>query len=300
MKVLVITVTYNAIKWAEKCFSSLRNSSVHLDVFVVDNGSTDGTQNFIKERFPEVMFKQSEKNLGFGKANNIGIQYAIDNHYDYVYLLNQDAWVLSDTIEGIIQVSKENPEYGILSPFQMEANMRHIDKGFKVNVCSWHSNNEILDYLYLGTEKKVFDVKEVMAAHWLITRECMLKVGGFSPTFPHYGEDGNYIDRAKYYGFGVGIVPSVKAVHDRANRKESNSKIIYLIYINILRILSNPTNDKYNYVTPLVESIFRYRSLKPIFYLWEIKKRKVEIEKNKEASRKQDCAFLICENRKEK
>ena len=291
-KVLVIIITYNAMQWIERCMGSVHDSQVPLDAFIVDNGSTDGTQDYIKKNFPQYLFIQCKENLGFGKANNLGLQYALDNNYDYVYLLNQDAWVFPDTFEKLIEISKRNPDYGVLSPFQMEANMRHIDKGFKVNVCSWKSNNEILDYLYLGTEKKIFDVKEVMAAHWLITRECMLKVGGFSPTFPHYGEDGNYIDRAKYHGFGVGIVPSVKAVHDRANREESKSQILYLIYINTLRLLSNPDKGSYNYAKPLIESMYRYRSLKPISYLWEIKKRRAEIKKNKETSMKQDCAFI--------
>ena len=133
MKLLVVIVTYNAMQWAERCFDSLRKSTIVPDVFVVDNGSTDGTQTYIHEHYPEVIFQQSKENLGFGKANNIGLQYALDNEYDYVYLLNQDAWVMPDTFEKLIIVHKEHPEYGILSPFQMEANMEHIDKNFKKN-----------------------------------------------------------------------------------------------------------------------------------------------------------------------
>ena len=83
MKLLVIIVTYNAMQWAERCFSSLRNSIVRPDVFVVDNGSTDGTQIFVKEHYPDVMFHQSEENLGFGNANNMGLQHALDYNYDY-------------------------------------------------------------------------------------------------------------------------------------------------------------------------------------------------------------------------
>ena len=73
-KIYLIIVTYNAMKWAEKCFSSLRKSSVPVHTMVVDNGSTDGTQEFNKTHFPEVEFIQSAENLGFGKANNLGIE----------------------------------------------------------------------------------------------------------------------------------------------------------------------------------------------------------------------------------
>ena len=73
-KIYVIIVTYNAMKWAERCFSSLRKSSVPVHTIVVDNGSIDGTQEFITTHFQEVEFVQSAENLGFGKANNLGME----------------------------------------------------------------------------------------------------------------------------------------------------------------------------------------------------------------------------------
>lgn len=82
-KIYFIIVTYNAMKWAEKCFSSLRNSSIPVHTIVVDNGSIDGTQDYIKSQFPDVELIQSAENLGFGKANNIGIEKAYKNGADF-------------------------------------------------------------------------------------------------------------------------------------------------------------------------------------------------------------------------
>lgn len=87
-KISVIIVTYNAMKWAERCFSSLRKSATPVNCIVVDNGSGDGTQDFIKTNFPEIEFIQSEENLGFGKANNLGIEKAYKNGADFFYLMN--------------------------------------------------------------------------------------------------------------------------------------------------------------------------------------------------------------------
>ena len=154
MKLLVIVITYNAINWAEKCFGSLKKSNYAHDVYVVDNGSNDGTIDYIKNNYPSVLLYQSKVNLGFGKANNLGLQYAIDNNYDFVYLLNQDAWVFPDTFEKIIEISNHYKSYGILSPFQMESNMKHIDRWFKSVTCSYDSSNELLDYLYLNKKGK--------------------------------------------------------------------------------------------------------------------------------------------------
>lgn len=92
-RVLVIIVTFNAMQWIEKCIQSVKASSFPLDLFVVDNNSSDNTVAYIKEKHSSIKLIESRSNLGFGAANNIGLQYAIDNDYNYVYLLNQDAWI---------------------------------------------------------------------------------------------------------------------------------------------------------------------------------------------------------------
>ena len=98
IKILAIVVTYNGMEWIDRCLDSLLCSTLRPDVFVVDNGSTDGTQEYVHSHFPEVFFRQNETNLGFGRANNIGLRFAIEGGYSHVYLMNQDAWVEPDTI----------------------------------------------------------------------------------------------------------------------------------------------------------------------------------------------------------
>ena len=283
------------MRWAERCFNSLRNSGLVPDVFVVDNGSTDGTQDYIQEHFPEVLFQQSNENLGFGKANNLGLQYALDNDYDYAYLLNQDAWVFPETFEKLIEISHRNPEYGILSPFQMQANMQHIDISFKKNVCSWKSSPDLLDCLYLGYDKEVHSVSNVMAAHWLVTKTCLRKVGGFSPTFPHYGEDDNYIHRALYHGFMIGVVPSLRVVHDRESRKATASMKMYMGYIYSLKILSSINSQGYRWERIFLKSsklLVRFKSLKPFIYLVKVIAQYNSIKHYRLISMTSDCAFL--------
>ena len=300
MKILAIVVTYNAMQWADRCFGSLFLSSVEPDVYVVDNGSTDGTQSYIEERFPKIIFHQSDKNLGFGKANNLGLQYALDNQYDYVYLLNQDAWVMPDTFEKLIKISEENPEYGILSPFQMNADLRHIDKNFVAGVCSWYSNRELFTDIYMGEVRKIYDVPVVMAAHWFITRRCIEIAGGFSPSFVHYSEDDNYCDRLCYHKIRVGIVPSLKVVHDSSERALSKIRMVYLSYTNTIRIISNPNNKKYDniiwcilYIIKYVlNSIKEYNSLLPFKYGAILITNLGRISRNRVVSIKETKSFL--------
>ena len=297
MKLLVVIVTYNAMQWAERCFASIKNSTVRSYVFVVDNGSTDGTQAFIKGHYPEVMFHQSEENLGFGKANNMGLQYALDHNYDYVYLLNQDAWVQNDTFERLIEISKKYPEYGILSPFQMNADLYHIDHNFIVYVCAWSSNPDIMNDLYNNNLQVIYNVNNVMAAHWFIPIVTIKTIGGFSPSFPHYGEDENYVARAVYKGIKVGVVPSLRVVHDRGEREETKKQNIYMGYINFIKSLSKPQNTilkaflKSTYI--VFRDVFMYTSMMPIKYYFNNLCNLRDLLRNRQISVKCECAFLV-------
>lgn len=267
MKILVVVVTYNAIKWAEKCFSSIRQSKVPLDCIVIDNMSNDGTSEFIRNNYPEVILLQPGENLGFGKGNNLGLQYAIDHDYDYVYLLNQDAWLFPNTIERLLLVHKIDSKIGILSPMQIQGNENYLDDNFADGTCSFSSNKDFINDLYFKRGKEYYEVPFVMAAHWLISRECLLSVGGFSPAFSQYGEDGNYAARARAKGYKIVIVTGVNAVHDRENRKRNKNQNIYLSYVACLTALSGfyvPSEHPHLWCFLFtIYTCFKYLSIQP-------------------------------------
>ena len=292
-KILVVIVTYNGMEWMERCLDSVCASSIPADIFIVDNGSTDGTQDYIKNCGKNVIFRQSEENLGFGRANNIGLNYAVRNNYDYVYLLNQDAWVEKETFEVLIKTHKANPSYGILSPIQIQANGEHMDKNFLNGVASRCVEGNFMEDLFFGNVKDVYEVKDVMAAHWMISMECLRKVGGFSPTFAHYGEDNNYVDRVEYHQFKTGFVPATKAVHDRENRKDSLQNPERRINIITLVETSDITGPVpwIRILLRYIKYIYKYRTLKhfkSLFYCISIRKK---IKENRFASTKEN-AFL--------
>ncbi|MBQ8059054.1 MAG: glycosyltransferase family 2 protein [Prevotella sp.] len=296
MRVLVVIVTYNAMRWLDRCIGSLLASNVKVSIFVVDNCSCDGTPEYIHEHYPDVILLRNRTNLGFGKANNIGLQYALDEGYDYVYLLNQDAWIQSDTLECLIATSQTHKEYGILSPLQMEANMLHLDKNFKRSVCSWESCPQLLDGVIVGPRKEVYEVQTLMAAHWFMTNACIKAVGGFSPAFPHYGEDYNYLDRVHMRGIKVGIVPSLMVVHDREYREDTAEKLMYKRHITAIGLLSspNPTSNRWlRVINILLTDILRYHTFTPLQYFLQIVNGYSTIKKYRRESMLKDCAFLM-------
>jgi GT2 family glycosyltransferase len=213
LKIYTIIVTYNGMQWIERCINSLLNSSLKTHIIVIDNLSTDGTPVFISQHFPQVELIRSDVNLGFGKGNNIGMQKALEFEADYVFLLNQDAWAEPNTMEQLVEVQKSNKEYGILSPVHLNGKNDGLETKF-AEYASADNTPDLLSDLYIGNLKQVYTSNFVNAAAWLISAECLQKVGGFNPLFPHYGEDEEYIMRTQYKQFKVGIVPHAKVTHD--------------------------------------------------------------------------------------
>lgn len=214
MKIFAIVVTYNGMRWYDRCFESLQNSDMPVETIVIDNASTDETLSYIKEHFPEVCLIESKENLGFAKANNIGIKRALDNGADYVFLLNQDAWVEKDTLTKLVQTFEDNENVGIVSPIHLNGEYSGLDWGF-VNYVS----GDFISDSYMQKLKKYYQVKFVNAAAWLINAECIRKVGGFDTLlFVHYGEDRNYCQRVLYHGYKIFINTQCTVCHDREFR----------------------------------------------------------------------------------
>lgn len=216
-KTHIIIVTYNAMKWAERCFSSLRKSSVPVKTIVVDNGSTDGTQEYIQKNFPEVELIQSTENLGFGKANNLGIEKAYKEGAEFFYLMNQDAWIFEDSIQKMIEVyeSFENKhEIGIISPMHLDGSEQKLDLHFENYLGKYAKKNRLISDLHTGTYKKYYEIDFVNAAHWFLPRKTVEQVGGFNPFYFHYGEDYEYINRLVFKKRQILVCTESRAVHD--------------------------------------------------------------------------------------
>jgi GT2 family glycosyltransferase len=223
--VYVIIVSYNGMKWMEECLNSVLNSSVPVSVIVIDNHSTDGTAGFIKTNFPEVLLVEQKENLGFGKANNIGMSYALNQNADFVFLLNQDAFVDEKTIENLAAISKDSHEYGILSPVQLDYTGKLLEIYFFRFMANDVSRTFYSDFVLKKEPKKVYDIDFIQAAAWLLPINTIKKIGGFDPLFFHYGEDDNYCQRVLFHDLKIGVVPDVFIRHDSEKQVVEDFKL---------------------------------------------------------------------------
>ena len=220
--IFVIIVTYNGMRWYDRCFSSLRDSVIPVQTVVVDNSPTEDDTVYIREHFREVMIIRTNENLGFGRANNLGMRYALDNGCDYVFLLNQDAWIESDTIATLVKIADNHPEYGIISPIHLNAERTKINMSLGIGV--YYRNEKLLSDMYLGQMEDIYDPNFVNAAAWLLPRKTLEIVGGFDPIFKHYEEDDNYLNRVIYHRMRIGVCPAARIVHDHQDSPMSNDQ----------------------------------------------------------------------------
>lgn len=211
-KIAVVIVTFNGEIWIKKNLISLFKSNYPIDIIIVDNASTDETINIIKE-FSAVELIQNKNNLGFGKANNIGIDLALKKGADAIFLLNQDTWIFENTISNLAEALFENPNLGIVSPLHYSAEESILDENFNTYYNRFNKEED---------SESLRIVPFVNAAAWLVSKECLSKTGYFDPIFNHYGEDRNYCERVKYHGFNIGVAKKAAICHDRILKLNSN------------------------------------------------------------------------------
>lgn len=261
MNVHVIISTYNGVKWIEKCLASVFASSIPLKVSLIDNASLDNTLEIVRTRFPDVEITPNFENIGFGRANNILLRKALEDKADFVFLLNQDAWVDKNTIEGLIRIQKLNPEFGVLSPAHLNGAGTALDTMFGL-YCK-HCPGLFSD-LYLQSLKDIYNITFVNGAFWLVSRECLLKTGLFDPIFPLYGEDLDFVARARSVGFGIGLAPAFRGYHDRENRPSSIMHARRIKKIKYIRVLKD-TEKSFPQALTSYFIQFNKNLLKPLF-----------------------------------
>lgn len=227
-----IIVTYNGMKWIEKCLSSLFQSTMPIIPVIVDNGSTDDTLAYIQSHFPKCIILPQEYNLGFGQANNVGIRYALTHDATHLLLLNQDAWVDPNMIEKLLPYSDAN---SLVSPLHMTGEGDQMD-------CNFHNNAFLKSRELTRMEQDIqtghtdrYYTDEINAACWFLPRTILEEVGGFNPLFFHYAEDNDYLQRLHYHNKGIYIVPSTRVYHDRANTPKKQPTVQSFYQYLILR-----------------------------------------------------------------
>jgi GT2 family glycosyltransferase len=236
----VIVVNMNGRRFLERCLSSLAAQTYSpVEIFLVDNGSTDGSQAWVAEHFPLVRVIANTTNRGFAAANNQGIALA---EGDFVALLNNDAWVEADWLERMVAAAERDPAIGMVAPLMVLANHPQVidSAGVQVDRCgiSWDRAGGWAVSQGPGADEPIFGPSGGAA---LYRRQLLEQVGGFDEDYFIYLEDVDLAWRARWLGWQAAYVPAARVyhIHSGTNREGSAFKTYWLARNKIQMIAKN-------------------------------------------------------------
>jgi GT2 family glycosyltransferase len=205
----VLLVSYNGAQFLPRCLASLLSQVPPPGrVLVIDNGSTDDTVALVRQAFPQVETVALGRNLGFGAANNIGIEKALAAGAENIFLLNQDMVLRDGVVEFLGRAMADHPDYGLVSAFHLTYDGATLDRLFR-----WHLPTHVVDDLYFGRLQDVYETPFVPAAAVLLRADALRAVGGFDPLFFLYHEDDDLCRRLRLDGWKLGLVPRAQVQH---------------------------------------------------------------------------------------
>jgi GT2 family glycosyltransferase len=221
----VVVVSWNARGYVHECLSSLRRQSIsdYVEVIVVDNASTDGTPEMVRDVFPEVLLIRKDVNLGFARANNVGMRAA---RGEFVSLINSDVNVPPECLEKILHFMEDNPKVGVTGPKMLRPDGQQARSYMRFPsvwncLCTALSLDSLLKGLgpfggllmtdFDGTRTHDVDVLN----GWFLTvrTEALKAVGLLDERFFMYGEDIDWSYRFHKSGWQRLYLAEAEATH---------------------------------------------------------------------------------------
>jgi GT2 family glycosyltransferase len=238
--VSVIIVSWNARKYLMQCLASLSDQAGRypMEIIVVDNASSDGSPDAVADSYPNVRLIRNSENLGFAKANNIGVSASTGT---YLCLVNSDVRVLPDCINRLVEYCEEHPDAGMVGPriIGRDGKLQRSCRGFP-NLWNMFCRALALDRVF--PRNKIFTgyslsywaqdclrpVDILTGCFWLLRREALSQVGLLDENFFMYAEDMDWCKRFWAHNWPVVFIPAAEAIH-YGGASSANSPIRFYI-----------------------------------------------------------------------
>lgn len=223
----IIIVSYNTRELLRNCLLSIFQNipkDFDTEVIVVDNNSSDGSSNFVKKEFPKVVLIENEKNLGFSKANNIGVRHSQGR---YVLFLNPDTIVYPKTLEILVNFMDRYQNAGVATCKILMPNGK-IDeachRGFPTpwRAFSYFSGlsklfprSRLFSGYTLGWKnfEKIHKIDACAGAFMMVRRKAGEEIGWWDENYFWYGEDLDFCYRLKEKRWEIHFIPTVSILH---------------------------------------------------------------------------------------
>lgn len=222
--VWIVILTYNNYKDTEDCLKSLcKLRYQRRKVVLVDNGSSDGTPNLVRERFPDVVVIENGQNLGVSAGYNVGFRYALHSGADYIFMINNDTVVDHEMLDHLVTATKE-PNVGILMPvvyyydnkqeiWSAGAYYRPFPPAIVMEKCVYQDRYHELQY--------------AISCGLLITRKAFEIVGLFDENFLFLWDDLDFSRRVRNGGLRILQVPQARMWHKVSRTTNPHSSLFW-------------------------------------------------------------------------
>lgn len=248
----IIIVNYNVKHFIEQCLLSVRSALKDMDaeVFVVDNNSVDGSQQMLREKFPDITLIESKENLGFSRGNNLAIRKASG---EYILLLNPDTVVEESTFQKCLEFMDAHPAAGALGVKMIDGEGRFLPESKRGLPTPWVAFYKIFGLSRLFPRSRKFGsyhlgyldkdqnhvVDVLSGAYMLLRKETLDKVGLLDETFFMYGEDIDLSYRVTLAGYKNYYFAETKIIHYKGESTKKGSLNYVKVFYNAMIIFAN-------------------------------------------------------------
>lgn len=219
MKIFIIILHYGKLETTQKCIASLAKHDREFEkiVLINNNAEIEVKQSEFSFSKNKIHIVNNKKNIGFAAGVNIGITYALKEHADYIFLLNNDTIIGKDFLQKLKTVLEENNQIGIVGPvIEFKRDEKTIyDLGGKVNVLIGRTSHEEVGAIPRNRPKlNLHIVTYISGCCMLIRREVFKNIGLFDEKFFLYYEDVDFCLRAKKAGFLSAVMHDIVIYHE--------------------------------------------------------------------------------------
>ncbi len=226
-KILISILNYNNSEATKKCIKSVLSNIIEgCEVLVIDNNSTDGSFLILKEYFKKLNIIKSNNNGGYASGHKISVDYAIDNKFDFIWILNNDLIVKKETLKELISAFNEFG-LGIYGSISLKSenpdiinfgggNTHKIDEPFEYN--SYEDSN--LEKYYKETQ--IRKVQSIEGSSMFIPVKLIIKYGFMRLDYFMYAEETDYCYRLSKLGISSYVVPKSIIIHGGGESLKSN------------------------------------------------------------------------------
>lgn len=283
MKLSVVIVSYNVKYYLEQCLRSVFRSGqeLEMEVFVVDNDSSDGSLAHLQALFPQVRYIQNRENVGFSRANNQAIR---QSRGEYVLLLNPDTVLTEHTLSDCVRFLDAHPEAGATGVAMYGHNGRFAWESRRGLPTPWTSFCKMSGLCTLFPHSRLFgryymrylkrteaaEIEVISGAFNMIRRRALDEVGLLDEDFFMYGEDIDLSYRLLQGGWRNYYLPTPILHYKGESTQKSSYRYVHIFYEAMLIFFDKHYSHRYRFFAVLVRLAVRLRAAVDLLQrLWQ-------------------------------